>query len=106
MAALEQKQKEVGTPLERIFQCTQARLLDFFLENHGIEVSHDGIQNNMPMEQNELESSLQILVDEKLIHEHNGKYSLINNSRSHGFFEYFRATIDHNLENYEHPSKH
>ena len=79
--------------------------MDFFLENHGIEVSQESIQNNLSVKPDELENTLQILVNEKLIYEQNGNYSFIRNARVDGLFEYFRATIDSNLENYEYSAQ-
>lgn len=105
MAALKKTEHEVETPLERIFQCVQAKVLDFFLENRGIVVSQESIQNNLSVKPDELENALQILVNEKLIYEQNGNYSFIRNGRVDGFFEYFRATIDSNLENYEYSTQ-
>ena len=101
MSILEKTENEIETPLDRIFQCTQAKVLDFFLENYGIKVGLEGIQNNLSVDSDELEKTLKLLASEKLINKQNGKYSFTSNARALGFFEYFRATMDNNLDSYE-----
>lgn len=109
MALLEKSDNnnEVKLPLERLFQNNPtAKVLDFFLENHSLACAKNKLFKIIAIPEGELGQILDSLVEEKILKaekiglEH--KYSLYAQApRTEGLFQYFRATLDNNLDRYE-----
>ncbi len=97
------EREEIQLPLERLFNTSNAKVLDFLLANEGLDYTEDEISQLTAIPSRTLQRSLHLLVSEHVIKRHKKTGRMLyytanlSSPRVSGLLSYINSTLMNNL---------